>query len=125
MALILDAGALVAIERKDRDVRSLIERSRLRGTAAVTSAGVVAQVWRGGPRQANLARVLGSIEVRALDHATGRRAGELLGATRTRDVVDAHVAMLARNEDILLTSDMNDMSRLLDALAVTPLLIRV
>jgi hypothetical protein len=125
VALILDAGALVAVERKDRHVRSLIARNELRGAAMVTSAGVVAQVWRGGARQANLARVLRGTEVKALDHAASRRVGELLGVTRTRDVVDAHLALLAYSEDTLLTSDPGDLSRLLKALAVAPLLVRV
>jgi hypothetical protein len=125
VALILDAGALVAVEHQDRNVRSLIARNKLRGAAMITSGGVVAQVWRGAPRQANLARLLGGIEVRALDHAAARRVGELLGVTRTRDVVDAHVALLAQSEDTLLTSDPGDLSRLLAALAVAPLLVRV
>jgi len=125
VALILDAGALVAVERQDRKVRSLIARNRLRGAAMITSGGVVAQVWRGMPRQANLARLLGGTEVRALDHAAARRVGELLGITRTRDLVDAHVVLLADSEDTLLTSDPGDLSRLLDALAVAPLLVRV
>jgi len=76
-------------------------------------------------RQANLARLLGGTEVRALDQAAARRVGELLGITRTRDVVDAHVALLAHSGDTLLTSDPGDLSRLLDALAVAPLLVRV
>jgi hypothetical protein len=124
VALILDAGALVAVERQERHVRSLIARNERRGTATITSAGVVAQVWRGVPRQANLARVLRGTEVRVLDQAAARRVGELLGATRTRDVVDAHVALLSHSEDTLLTSDGN-FSRLLDALAVAPLLVCV
>jgi hypothetical protein len=125
VALILDAGALVAVERQERHVRSLIARNERRGTAMITSAGVVAQVWRGVPRQANLARVLRGTEVRVLDQAAARRVGELLGATRTRDVVDAHVALLFHSEDTLLTSDPGNLSPLLDALAVAPLLLRV
>jgi hypothetical protein len=125
VALILDAGALVAVERHDSHVRSLIARNELRGAAMITSAGVVAQVWRGGARQANVARVLGGTEVKGIDHATARRIGELLGVTRTRDVVDAHVVLLAHGEDTLLTSDPGDLSRLLEARAVAPLLVRV
>jgi hypothetical protein len=104
---------------------SLMARNKMRGAAMITSGGVVAQVWRGVPRQANLARLLGGTEVRALDQAAARRVGELLGITSTRDVVDADVALLAHSEDTLLTSDPGDLSRLLDALAVAPLLVRV
>jgi hypothetical protein len=125
VALILDAGALVAVERQDRKVRSLIDRNKYRGGAMITSGGVVAQVWRGAPRQANLARVLKGVDVRALDHAAARRIGELLGVTRTRDVVDAHVALLANSQDTVLTSDLRDLSLLFDALRVAPLLVHI
>jgi hypothetical protein len=125
VALILHAGALVAVERQDRHVRSLIARNRQRDAAMITSGGVVAQVWCGVPRQANLARVLGGTQIRALDYAAARRIGELLGVTRTRDVVDAHVALPAHSEDTLLTSDPGDLSRLLEAPRVAPLLVHV
>jgi hypothetical protein len=77
------------------------------------SAGVVAQVWRNGARQANLARVLRGIDIVALDASAAIRIGPALGATRTADVVDAHVALLASRGDQLLTSDPSDIRRLL------------
>jgi hypothetical protein len=104
--LILDAGALVAVERSNRDVIALIKRERLAGRAPLTHGGVIGQVWRGGTgRQANLARLLGGLDVAALDDLLGRRAGMLLGRTKTRDVIDAALALLATDGDELLTSD--------------------
>ena len=82
MSLVLDAGALVAIERSDRSVLALMKRELIAGRAPITHGGVVGQVWRSGSgRQANLARLLRGVDVRALDGALGRRAGELLGLT--------------------------------------------
>lgn len=90
-----------------------------------TSAAVVAQVWRNGGRQANLARVLAGVEVRSLDGRDGRRAGELLASTGTADVVDAHLTLLARPDDRVLTSDPGDIGRLLAARGIGADVVRV
>lgn len=110
MTLVLDAGALVAIERLDRDVVAMIKRERLAGRAPVTHGGVVGQVWRGGAgRQTNLARVLPGVEVAPLDDALGRRAGVLLARTKTKDVIDAAIVLIADDGDEILTSDRADL----------------
>jgi hypothetical protein len=114
--LLLDAGAFVAVERLDRDVAALIKRERLAGRAPVTHGGVIGQVWRGGAgRQANLAKLLPGIEIIALDAELGRRAGVLLGRTKTSDVVDAALALLAKDGDEILTSDARDLRPLVSA----------
>jgi hypothetical protein len=116
MTLVLDAGALVAVERLDRDVIALIKAERLAGRAPVTHGGVIGQVWRGGTgRQANLARVLPGIDVVPLDDALGRRVGALLARTKHKDVVDAAVALLAHDGDELLTADIADLRPLVEA----------
>ncbi len=116
MSLVLDAGALVAIERSDRSVVALLKRELLAGRAPLTHGGVVGQVWRSGSgRQANLARLLRGVEVRALDGALGRRAGELLGLAGDIDVIDAAVALLALDGDVILTSDPGDLAALVAA----------
>jgi hypothetical protein len=116
MTLVLDAGALIAVERLDRDVIALIKRERIAGRAPVTHGGVVGQVWRGGRgRQANLARLLPAVEVVPLDDALGRRAGVLLGQTKTTDVIDGAVALLARDGDEILTADSEDIRLLVEA----------
>jgi|HubBroStandDraft_3_1064219.scaffolds.fasta_scaffold499677_2 hypothetical protein len=56
--LILDAGAFVAAERGDRVVAALIKREWLAGRVPTTCGAVVAQVWRGGRRQAGPAMLL-------------------------------------------------------------------
>jgi hypothetical protein len=116
VSLVLDAGALVAIERSDRSVVALLKRELLAGRAPLTHGGVVGQVWRSGSgRQANLARLLRGVEVRALDGALGRRAGELLGLAGEVDVIDAAVALLAVDGDVILTSDPGDLAALVAA----------
>ena len=126
MALVLDAGALVAVEhRDDVVVRRLLNEASASSTKALTSAAVVAQVWRNGSRQAILARLLGSIEIWPLSDTAARRVGELLAVSRTRDVVDAHVALLARDGDIVLTSDPGDIHRLLGSRGVAASVVKV
>lgn len=114
MAVVLDAGALVAVERRSVEVGQLIKDSKRRRVPVVTSAAVVGQVWRDGARQVNLARTMPGMVVKALEEVSGRRIGELLAANRTADVVDAHVALLVRDGDLVLTSDPDDIRRLLD-----------
>jgi hypothetical protein len=52
-----------------------------------------------------LARVLRGVDVEPITREHGLRAGELLGATRMQDAVDASVALLAGPGDRVLTSD--------------------
>ena len=116
MRLVLDAGALVAVERADREVVALIKRELTAGRAPLTHGGVIGQVWRGGSgRQAPLARLLPGLEVVGLDESLGRLAGLLLGKARTSDVVDAALVVLARDGDWVLTSDVQDLKRLVVA----------
>jgi hypothetical protein len=113
MSLVLDAGALVALERNDRAMWVRLKAALADGTEVASHGGVIGQVWRsGGRRQALLARALASVDVRPLDEALGRAAGALLAGTRGRDVVDAAVVALARPGDVILTSDPGDLEPL-------------
>lgn len=125
MSLVLDAGALLAIDRRDRRVGGLLRVAQQERIPVRTSPAVVAQVWRHGARQARLARVLVGVAVPPLDLDTSKRLGVLLGITGSSDVVDAHVASLARAGDQVLTSDPDDLRNLLDALTVKVDLIHI
>ncbi len=113
MSLILDAGALIAIERGDRFVLSLLKRELAASQAPITHGGVMGQAWRGGSgKQARLARFMPGIRVVPLDAALGRRAGVLLGRAHKSDVIDAAVVLLANDGDWILTSDLVDLEPL-------------
>ncbi len=113
--MILDAGAFIAADRSETSVLTLLRSTHLRRIELVTVSPVVAQVWRNGRTQANLAKVLQGVEVIAPDEAAARRCGELLAATSTRDVVDGFVVALARRGDVILTSDPEDINVLAKA----------
>lgn len=116
MSVVLDAGALVAVERGDRDTIALLKQELTQGRVPITHGGVIGQVWRGGTgRQVMLARLLPGIATVPLDDELGRRAGVLLGRTRTSDVIDAAVVLLATDGDLVLTSDPDDLRTLADA----------
>ncbi len=126
MSLILDSGALLAVERGDRDTAALLKQELLARRVPITHGGVIGQVWRGGARrQANLARLLPALDVRAVDTLLGRRAGVLLGKTRTADVIDAALALLADEGDSLLTSDPDDLAALVAAAGVHVDVVRI
>ncbi len=113
MRLVLDAGALIAIDRADPRMAQIIELSRRAGAELVSTSVAVGQAWRDGGRQARLARALPMIDIRVVGLAEAKQAGELLRSTGSADVVDALVALLALPGDIVVTSDVDDLSDLL------------
>jgi len=112
--LVLDAGALIAIERNDREVWGALKLAALRDAEVVVPTTVLAQVWRATRSQAGLARALALCVLAPFD-PVARKVGELCGRTRTADICDAHVAVVARKGDIIFTSDPTDIGRLLAA----------
>lgn len=118
MALVLDAAALIAVDRRDRVVGAMLRVAQREAIPVRTSAGVVAQVWRDRRRQVLLGRVLAGVDAAPLDRARAAEVGELLGRARTADVVDGHLALLVRDGDTVLTSDTGDLRRLLQARSV-------
>jgi hypothetical protein len=112
---ILDAGAFVAIEKRDRHVGAMLRLLQQRRVPLGTSSAVIAQVWRDGRTQALLARLLSGVDVRALAPGDDKRTGELLALAKSNDVVDAHLALSVANGDRVLTSDPDDIDKLLSA----------
>ena len=113
MTLVLDSGALIALEKNDRAMWRRLKSSLVAGEAPVSHGGVVGQAWRGGgPRQALLAKALDGIDVRPLDESLGRAAGELLARGGASDAVDAALVLLAHDGDDIATSDPKDLEAL-------------
>lgn len=110
MSVTYDAGALIAAERNERRIwarhRALLEA----GAAITTPAGVVAKAWRGGARQALLARLLSGCVTESLDGVQAKRIGVLAERTGVTDIVDLSVAEGAlRRGDVVVTSDPGDL----------------
>lgn len=112
-ALVLDAGAFIAIDRNDRSMIARLRVARVHGYELRTSAIVIAHVWRSpGGKQANVARILRALDVRSVDEQMGRDAGVLLAKARADDPIGATVVLVASSGDRVLTSDPGDIARL-------------
>ena len=115
-AVILDAGALLAVDRDDRAMIARLKVAERSGMELRSNAMVVAQVWRDRRgRQVSLARLLQAVDVRAVNPIDGRDAGALLADAGTADAIDATVVLLAAPGDRILTSDPGDLTRLAEA----------
>lgn len=113
MSLVLDSGALIALERNDRAMWRRLKAAWLADSVPVTHGGVIGQAWRGGgPRQALLSKALAGIDVRPLDDRLGRAAGALLAGAGGSDVIDAALVLLADDGDEIVTADAGDLAPL-------------
>jgi predicted nucleic acid-binding protein len=115
IGLTLDAGALIAMEKGNARVAGLIHRSISEGLTVSVPTVVIAQVWRGGPRQALLAGFLARAKLDIVGYgledakAVGRRIAEC-GHT---DVVDVFTVLHANaHGHAVVTSDPEDIGRI-------------
>jgi hypothetical protein len=114
--LVLDAGALIALERDDRAMWLRLDAAADLSLDVVAPAGAVAQVWRGTPKQARLARALKHMRLGEFER-NARQAGELCRDARTSDPIDAAVVLNAAGAaSVIVTSDLPDIRRLVRAL---------
>lgn len=111
--MIFDAGILVAIDRDEPAAKDFIEAARHAGETLRTTAPAVTQVWRDGSRQAHLSRLVAALDMHPFTAAQVSLAGTLLRRSGASDVVDAHlVACAIRLDDTIITSDLDDFTRL-------------
>lgn len=111
-----DAGMLVAAERRQRSAWLLHKRALANGVPITVPAAVLAQVWRGGP-QAALSRLLQGCAIEPLDDIGARSAGAVCAIARSADVVDASVVVGALGrDDVVVTSDVDDLAGLVEAI---------
>ena len=126
---VLDAGALIALDRGDRDLMSTLQAAFENGHEVQAPAGAIGQAWRDPNRHALLSRVLKRCEEGALDGSTARSSGQLCGQTGTSDVIDASVAVADSSHHgskvTLLTSDPEDLRNLLSALRSDARIVKV
>ena len=103
-----DAGGLIALDRNDRRVLTLIARATERGMRITIPATALAQAIRNPVRQARLSRLIrqAGTDLIPLDGPDATAVGLLLARTATADIVDAHVVICAqRAGQAVVTSD--------------------
>ena len=129
-ALVLDTGALIALDRNDRTVWAMLRNAADDSAQVSVPAGVVAQAWRDGSRQALLSRALTHCDEVALKGSLSRATGLLCGRAGTADIVDASVALVAAARSqtgptALITSDPTDLRHLLHTLNASVRLVTI
>jgi hypothetical protein len=120
----LDAGGLIALDRNDRRVITLLARAAETRARVTVPASALAQAIRRPDRQVRLARLVRqpTTDVAALDRVDATNVGRLLAASGTADVVDAHVVVCARRaRQRVVTSDPDDLRALDPTIEVLPL----
>lgn len=114
-----DTGALVAAERNDRRMWALHAGLLAEEVVPVVPAPVLAEAWRGGSRQASLARLLAMCVVEPMSEEQARRVGTLAGKAAHDDVVDITVVeCAARRRDAVVTSNEDHIRQIAEAALV-------
>jgi predicted nucleic acid-binding protein len=114
--LVLDAGAIIAICKGDQRLRAQLRSAARDRAEVIVPPIVVTQTVRGSPSDAPINQLLKAVRVPAVDLTLARLAGNLLGVAGTDDAADAQIAAEAVRQApcVVLTSDPDDMSMLLD-----------
>ena len=113
--LILDSGAVIALSRSDVRARAAVAAAVEAGALVSVPAVVVAETVRGHAPDASVNRVLKAVGmIDDVHEATGRIAGQLLGAASSKETIDALVVATAieLGGAVALTGDPRDMEAL-------------
>ncbi|MDA8286339.1 MAG: twitching motility protein PilT [Actinomycetota bacterium] len=112
-----DTGALIAGDRNDRRMWALHVGFIAEEVVPSVPAPVVAEAWRGGPRQASLARLLAGCDIEEMTAIQARGVGELAGQADHEDVVDVAVVegALRRDDQVIVTSNESHIRKIVNA----------
>jgi hypothetical protein len=118
MGVTYDSGPLIAADRAERRIWARYRALLALREVPTVPAPVVAQSWRGGGRQALLARLLAGCDVEALDEVQALAVGSLAARAATTDIVDACVVEGAiRRRDLVVSSDQDDLQAIAAAVS--------
>ena len=113
--VVLDSEGLSKAAARDERTAAFIKQALAEQGRVVVPAVALAEVLRGGQRDAAVHHVLNQYEVQDITAALGRAAGEILGqagSDKTVDAVVAAVAVARPGRVLVLTSDVGDLSAL-------------
>lgn len=119
MGVTYDTGALIAGDRNVRAMWALHAGFLAEEVSPTVPAPVVAEAWRGGSRQANLARFLALCTIENMEADQAKAVGVLSGKAAHDDVVDVTVVEGAlRRRDAVVTSNPTHIRAIADAVRV-------
>lgn len=115
-----DTGALVAAERNNRQMWALHAGYLAEEVIPTVPAPVLAEAWRGGPRQASLSRLLRMCVTEPMSEELARKVGVLAGQSDHDDIVDVSVVEGAlRRGDAVVTSNVTHIRKAADAVGAS------
>ncbi|MEI6622894.1 MAG: PIN domain-containing protein [Actinomycetes bacterium] len=112
---VFDAGPLIGIEKRSSVMLAIVDGLKQSEVSVHVPATVLAQVWRGGHRQASLAKFLKAdhVHVEALSRTIALASGVLCQQAGCKDIVDASVIVMARKLGVpVLTGDEKGLTKL-------------
>lgn len=116
MSVTYDTGALIAADRGERQMWLRHRALLIQRSVPTVPAPVLAQGWRGGARQALLAKLIAGCDVEPLEASQARAVGALAARTGASDIVDVAVVEGAiRRDDIVISSDSDDLQAIASA----------
>ena len=111
-----DAGALIAADRNDRRMWALHAGFLALEISPTVPTPVLAEAWRGGPRQASLARFLELCTTEPLTDEQAKTVGTLAARAGHDDIVDVTVVEGAvRRHDAVVTSNPTHIRKIANA----------
>jgi predicted nucleic acid-binding protein len=111
-----DTGALIAADRNDRRMWALHAGFLALEVSPTVPTPVLAEAWRGGPRQASLARFLALCTTEALTEDQAKAVGRMAARAGHDDIVDVTVVEGAiRRHDAVVTSNPTHIRKIADA----------
>src|SRR5262249_47666785 len=110
--VMLDTGALIALEREHHAMRKVHRAAIEDGFVVAAITPVITEWWRRGKREKARLKIMRTLVLEAPDARTARLAGEAVGIVGAT-VVDALVmAAASARGDTVYTSDVDDLEAL-------------
>lgn len=111
-----DTGALIAADRNDRRMWALHAGFLSLEVSPTVPTPVLAEAWRGGSRQASLARFLALCTTESLTEEQAKAVGALAARADHDDILDVTVVEGAvRQHDAVVTSNPTHIRKIADA----------
>ena len=116
-----DTGALIAADRNDRRMWALHAAFLALEVSPTVPTPVLAEAWRGGPRQASLARFLALCTTEPLTEDQAKAVGTLAARAGHDDIVDVTlVEGVIRRHDAVVTSNPTHIRKIAAAIRARP-----
>jgi len=114
-----DTGALIAADHNDRRMWALHAGFLALEVSPTVPTPVLAEAWRGGPRQASLSRLLALCTTEPLTDEQAKAVGALATRAAHDDIVAVTVVEGAiRRHDAVVTSNPTHISKIADTARV-------